>query len=209
MIKDLIHRTFYFIFVLSWSACLHSMNTDDKASLQRGAVLFTNYCLGCHSLKYLRYEQVAKDLEIPLNLFKNNLIFTQAKITDPILIALNPAEAKKWFGVVPPDLSLSAKQRGEGRLYNYIVGFYTDIKRPFGVNNHVLANSAMPDVLESLKKGSAKEFEQQVRDLINFLSYASDPVYFKRIQLGPFVLLFLVLLFIPLYLLKRLYWFNK
>ena len=210
---------------LRHSFSLPAMNIQDKASLQRGAALFINYCSGCHSLKYLRYEQMSKDLAIPLDLLKNNLIFTESKVDDPILIALAPEDAQEWFGVVPPDLSLSGRQRGKIWLYRYLTGFYKDNTRPFGVNNTVLPNAAMPDILESLRarpvlmhsyhesqqnnkqKEMLKEhFEQQLGDLINFLEYVGEPAYFKRRQLGPFVLIFFIILLIPVYCLKRLYW---
>ena len=48
---------------------------NNKASLQRGAKYYVNYCMGCHSLKYLRYSNVAKDLDIDPEIFEKNLIF--------------------------------------------------------------------------------------------------------------------------------------
>jgi ubiquinol-cytochrome c reductase cytochrome c1 subunit len=127
------------------------------ASLQRGAKVFMNYCSGCHSLKYLRYNRMAEDLglttfdgQIDQDLLKSNLIFTQATIYDPIQIAMPAEDAKQWFGVVPPDLSLSARERGGQWLYNYLNSFYNDSSRPFGVNNLLIPNVAMPDMLEPL-----------------------------------------------------------
>lgn len=101
------------------------VDINDKESLQRGAKMFMNYCSGCHSLKYMRYNRMAQDLglttfdgQIAEDLLKNNLIFTQANIYDPIQIAMSPEDAKQWFGMVPPDLSLSARDRG---LFGYII----------------------------------------------------------------------------------------
>ena len=118
------------------------IDIKDKESLQRGAQLFMNYCSGCHSLKYMRYNRMAEDLglttfdgQVDEDLLKNNLIFTQAVIYDPIQIAMLPEDAKQWFGMVPPDLSLSARDRGPQWLFNYLQGFYSDDSRPFGVNN--------------------------------------------------------------------------
>lgn len=192
----------FLLAVLVGQGCfaLPGLDLNNKASLQRGAALFINYCAGCHSLKYLRYEQLAQDLAIPSELVKNKLIFTQAALNAPILNALAPNDAQEWFGAVPPDLSLIARQRGDEWLYRYLTGFYRDNSRPFGVNNHMLANVAMPDVL-------ANAFhEQELGELINFLNYVGEPRALFRRHLGPYVLLFFMLFFIPVYYLKRLYW---
>lgn len=192
----------FLLVILVGQGCfaLPVLDLNNKASLQRGAALFINYCSGCHSLKYLRYEQLAQDLAIPTELVKNNLIFTQAGLDAPILNALTPKDAQEWFGAAPPDLSLIARQRGDEWLYRYLTGFYRDNSRPLGVNNHMLPNVAMPDVL-------ANAFhEQELGELINFLNYVGEPSSLFRRHLGPYVLLFFILLFIPVYYLKRLYW---
>lgn len=202
-------------------------NIHDKASLQRGAALFMNYCAGCHSLAYLRYNQMAKGLGITNDaLLKNNLIFTKASSVDAIHIALPADHAKQWFGMVPPDLSLVARQRGASWLFDYLMGFYTDKKRPFGVNNILVPDVAMPDVLEPLR-GLVKldrhnyqsllkniqpgqlapaEFRNVIIDIVNFLVFVGEPTKSERYNLGPYVLLFLFLLLIPVYALKRMYW---
>ena len=135
-----------------------SINMHDKASLQRGARLYMNYCQGCHSLKYMRYNRMAKgigivdrDGKIDSDLVKANLIFTGAKIFDTIHTAMAPQQAKAWFGVVPPDLSLIARVRGVDWLYTYLLSFYKDTKRPFGTNNALFPDVAMPNVLLSLQ----------------------------------------------------------
>ncbi len=134
------------------------INFKDKASLQRGAKLYINYCLGCHSMTYLRYNGMAKgtgivkpDGEIAANLVKDNLIFSDAKITDAIKSAMPETFAKTWFGVAPPDLTLVARVRGVDWLYTYLKSFYVDDSRPFGVNNLVFPDVGMPHVLESLQ----------------------------------------------------------
>ncbi len=223
-----IYLFLFCVFACEYSIALPSIDIHNKASLQRGAALFINYCSGCHSLNYLSYKQMAQDLEIPVSLLKKNLIFTQSKVTDPIRVALEPEDAKQWFGLMPPDLSLSARQRGRAWLYRYLTGFYQDDTRPFGVNNSLIPNVAMPDVLESLRKKSllnnphqsylnntqkekthTEEFEQELGDLINFLAYVGEPARLQRTQLGPFVILFLMIFLLPVYYLKRLYWSNK
>ncbi|OEY66683.1 cytochrome c1 [Marinobacter sp. X15-166B] len=132
---------------------LDSMSPDhtNKASLQRGAAMFTNYCMGCHSTEYARYKRVADDLEIPVDLYEENLIFTGAKIGELMKIAMDPAMAADWFGTPPPDLTLVTRLRGESWVYSYLRGFYKDDSRPLGVNNVVFDNVGMPHVLVDLQ----------------------------------------------------------
>jgi ubiquinol-cytochrome c reductase cytochrome b subunit len=119
----------------------------DKESLQRGAKYFTNYCMGCHSLKYSRYERVADDLEIPKDMMEGNLILGGQRIGQLMEISMRPAQAKAWFGVTPPDLTLVARARSPEWIYTYLRNFYKDTSRPWGVNNRVFPNVGMPHVL--------------------------------------------------------------
>jgi ubiquinol-cytochrome c reductase cytochrome c1 subunit len=132
---------------------LDTMEPDhaNKASLQRGAALFTNYCMGCHSMEYARYKRVSDDLGIPANLYEENLIFTGAKIGELMKISMNKDMAAVWFGAPPPDLTLETRLRGEDWVYSYLRGFYKDDSRPFGVNNVVFENVGMPHVLSGLQ----------------------------------------------------------
>ncbi len=113
-------------------------DVDNKASLQRGARNYMNYCAGCHSLKHLRYNRLGKDLGIPEDMLKANLMFTSDKVGDPILSSMSPADAEKWFGRAPPDLSLVSRARGESWVYSYLMTFYVDPTKVNGVNNLVL-----------------------------------------------------------------------
>jgi ubiquinol-cytochrome c reductase cytochrome b subunit len=123
------------------------VDLTDKESLQRGAKYFANYCMGCHSAKFSRYERVADDLDIPHNVMEQNLIFTGDRIGQLMEIAMKPEQSKVWFGVAPPDLTLVARARSPEWLYTYLRNFYKDETRPFGVNNRVFANVGMPHVL--------------------------------------------------------------
>jgi ubiquinol-cytochrome c reductase cytochrome c1 subunit len=204
-------------------------------SLQRGARNFMNYCSGCHSLKYLRYNRLAADLKIPESELAGNLMFTSDKAFDTINSAM-PKDSESWFGKEPPDLSLIARARGVDYLYSYMKGFYADKTRPWGVNNLYLPSAAMPHVLQELQgsqkpvfknepddHGSARmvlvgvaamtpgalkpeEYDQFVRDIVNFLDYAGEPVKEKRQSMGVFVTLFLLVFFAFAYLLKKEYW---
>ena len=121
----------------------------DAESLQRGARNFVNYCLNCHSAKYMRYNRLT-DLGIDETMVQDNLMFATDKIGSTMNVAMTPAEAKAWFGQVPPDLSVEARVRGADWLYNYLLGFYRDDKSATGWNNIVFPNVGMPHVLWEL-----------------------------------------------------------
>ncbi|CAH0526925.1 cytochrome c1 [Vibrio hippocampi] len=217
---------------------LDKANNDltDQASLQNGAKLFMNYCFGCHSTQYQRYERIANDLGIPVELAKENLVFDpNAKIGDLMVNSMPQKQAAAWFGAAPPDLTLVARVRGVDWLYTYLRSFYADPSRPFGVNNITFPNVGMPHVLEELQgipmpvyetevvdgeevqvivgtksngRGelSEGEYDEAVRDLVNFLEYSGDPVKLERHALGWWVMGFLVIFSIIVVLLKKEYW---
>lgn len=190
------------------------INPFDQAKLQRGAKIFMNYCSGCHSLRYLRYNRMALDLgiirfdgQIDSNLLRSNLIFTRAEVVDPVKVSMPAAEAREWFGVIPPDLSLIARQRGVAWIYNYLNGFYADSSRPYGTNNNMLPDTAMPNVFYPvLNKISQQEHEKNLEDLLSFLAYVGEPAQLQRYSLGYGVVLFLIIFCIISYLLKKMYW---
>lgn len=214
----------------SWKAGNQITNT---ASLQRGATNFVNYCSGCHSLKYLRYERMAKDLDISPEQLRANLIPTDAKPTDYMVSSFPKAEAENWFGKQPPDLSLIVRLLGADNVYRFLKGFYADPGRPTGTNNLVLDGASMPAVLSDLEGVKAavfapgaghegkvverfetvaagrmkpEEFDGFVRDTVNFLDYASDPSQVERRSIGLWVVLFLVVFTVFAWLLKKEYW---
>lgn len=121
-------------------------------SLQNGAKLFVNYCLNCHQAAAMRYNRL-KDLGLSEDQIKNNLLFSGEKVGDMMTTALKPADAKAWFGAVPPDLSVIARAKASGAgtggdyLYTYLRSFYKDETRPTGWNNMVVPNVAMPHVM--------------------------------------------------------------
>lgn len=127
------------------------MNMSDKASLQNGAKLFVNYCLSCHSASYSRYNRVAEDLDIPLWQLKENLMFTTEKEGDLMKATMTPEDAKRWFGVAPPDLSLVARVRNSNWIYTYLRAFYLDENSPSGWNNSLFENVAMPHAMYELQ----------------------------------------------------------
>jgi ubiquinol-cytochrome c reductase cytochrome c1 subunit len=206
---------------------------ENTASLQRGAKYFVNYCQGCHSAKYLRYSRLAQDLELTPERVEQNLIFTGQKIGETMASAMQAKSGEKWFGAVPPDLTLVARSRGIDWLYSYLHGFYLDPARPFGVNNLVYENVTMPHVLGHLQgwrkpvyeKGhreeepvidhlvlakpgllSPGEYDRLVRDLVSFLAYAGEPTQLTRARVGTWVMFYLVVLLVLSYLLKKEYW---
>lgn len=183
------------------------ISLTDKAQMQRGAQLFANYCSGCHSLKYVRYDRMAKDLGIPVELLAGNLMLNTDKVGSPMVNALDPVLAKKWFGVSPPDLSLEAKLRGADWVYSYLIGFYEDPARPWGVNNHVFPNVGMPHIMADMQRTlPEEEFKARMADITAFLEYTAEPVQLTRMVMGGFVLGFLFVLLIFAWLMKREFW---
>jgi ubiquinol-cytochrome c reductase cytochrome c1 subunit len=228
-------------------------NRLDVESLQRGARNFVNYCLNCHGARFMRYNRLT-DLGLTDAQIGDNLILTEAKIGDAMTVAMKPADAKAWFGTVPPDLTVEARVRGRDWLYNYFLGFYKDDATPTGWNNLVFNNVVMPHVLWQLSGTNrlvehlhedvheaqgeavaakrlvviapAKDHKYVVRtleletpgtltpaqyrgfvaDLVNYLDYMAEPAKNQRIKLGYVVLLYLGLLFMFAYWMKREYW---
>ena len=206
---------------------------SDQASLQRGAQLYMNYCSGCHSLKFLRYQRMADDLGLTEEEVMGNLNFTGAKFGEHIQVTMRNADGEAWFGKMPPDLSLISRVRGSDWIYTYLKSFYLDESRPLGWNNQLFPNASMPNplwelqglqhaefgepdaagtrhperlVVTSAGRQSAADFDQSVRDITNFLEYAGEPAALKRQALGVWVILFLVVLSFLAYLLKQEYW---
>jgi ubiquinol-cytochrome c reductase cytochrome c1 subunit len=206
---------------------------DDRASLQRGAQLYMNYCSGCHSLKYLRYSRMAEDLGLSEEEVQQNLNFTGAKFGETIGTAMTPEQAQPAFGKMPPDLSLISRVRGNDWIYTYLKSFYLDESRPVGWNNTLFPNVSMPNPLwelqglqhaelgkptasgeahiERLKltqpgTQDAAAFDQSVRDITAFLEYAGEPASLKRQGMGVWVVLFLAVFTLLAYMLKKEYW---
>lgn len=132
---------------------LEPIDTDARnlPSLQHGMKLYVNYCLGCHSMKFQRYERTANDLAIPHQVALDTLVFTGQKIGELMVNGMNPEKSKAWFGNPPPDLTMVTRVRGADWVYTYLKTFYIDEKRPLGVNNKVFENVGMPHVLLPLQ----------------------------------------------------------
>lgn len=211
------------------------IDQHDVASLQRGARNFVSYCLNCHSAQYMRYNRLA-DLGLTDQQIKDNLMFASDKVGDPMTIAMKAKDAKKWFGAQPPDLSVIARSRGADWLYTYLRTYYRDESRPTGWNNITFPDVGMPHVLwelqglqdleeekpaaegehgghaaPKLKLAQAgamtpKQYDAFVADLVNYLVYMGEPARLQRAQIGILTLLFLGVLFVFAYLLKKEYW---
>jgi len=147
-------------------------------SMQNGMQIYMNNCMGCHSLKFQRYNRSAKDLEIPEKLMVNNLMFTGEKIGDLMTNNMPTAAAEKWFGTAPPDLSLIARSRNPHWLYNYLRSFYTDNSRPYGVNNTVFKDVGMPHALQALQ--GIQDKTDKVKALENDIAYAHGDIASAR-----------------------------
>jgi len=128
-------------------------DVNNAASLQKGSRNFVNYCLGCHSLGFMRWNRVARDLGLSDEQLQQNLIFTGGKMYDYIKSPMPPKDAAEWFGRAPPDLTLITRSKGPDYVYRFLKGFYRDDSplRPTGVNNLLLDGASMPAVLADLQ----------------------------------------------------------
>jgi len=208
------------------------VDVSDKASLKRGVRYFATYCQGCHSIKHMRYSRIAEDLGIPEDEAKNELVPVGGSFHGSMITAMRAKDAERWFaGAKVRDLSLIARSRGPDWLYTYLRSFYLDESRPFGANNLVFPDVAMPNVLWELqgqqkavfkKEGKTEvldrltvvergqmtpqEFDAAMTDLVNFLVYAGEPAQLQRTSLGKYVILFLIVFLFLAYRLKKEYW---
>ncbi len=212
------------------------IDPDNVASLQRGARNYMNYCSGCHSAQYVRFNTIGKQLELSEEQLIDNLMFNAEKTFETIRSAMPAEDAQRWFGQAPPDLSLMARARGADYIYNFLKGFYLSENSPTGVDNVVLAGTSMPHVLWELQgfqeahletheaedgsvtstfegfelrsAGSmdASEFDDFVRDTTNFLAFIAEPIRQDRRTIGVWVLIYLVVFLIIARMLKKQIW---
>ena len=182
-------------------------DVSDVNSLQRGAGNFFNYCAGCHSLKFIRYNQIAEDLDLNKSQLVENLIFTQAKPEDVVIANMLPSDGSRWFGKSPPDLSLITRSRGTDQVYNFLRTFYKDSNSPTGADNRALPGTSMPNVLWLVQEQlNEKEFDQFTLDIVNFLDYVSEPIQSERKRIGIWVILFLLVFLVFSYGLYKDIW---
>ena len=215
------------------------IDQGNQKSLQRGAQAFVNHCMACHSAGYQRYSRMAQDLGLSEEDVVNNLIFTTDKAGEPTKVgalmtnSMSTDYGKEAFGVVPPNLALTARSRGVDWIYTYLKTYYVDPEvATTGVNNLVYPGTAMPNVLWHLQglqtpvygeeshgfqpivglelaspgKLSPQEYDDLIADITNFMAYMSDPIKQTRHRIGIFVMLFLFGLLGVAYLLKKEYW---
>lgn len=207
-------------------------NVHDLASVQRGAAMFVNYCHACHSARYMRYQRLAKDLQLTEEQIERFLVFGNREVIDYMETAM-PAESEQWFGAEPPDLTLTARARGQDWIFSFLKGFY---RTGEGWNNTVLTNASMPHVLWRLQgiqrpiietwtdetgeehtriasleihepgSMSPEEYDAAVRDLVAFMTYLGEPAILERERIGIWVVLFLVIFTFLSWLLYKEYW---
>jgi ubiquinol-cytochrome c reductase cytochrome c1 subunit len=212
------------------------IDPDNINSLQRGAANFMNYCSGCHSAQYVRYNTIGKDLELSEEMLVDNLMFNAEKTFETIQSAMPAEQAAVWYGTPPPDLSLMARSKGADYVYNFLKGFYLEEGSPTGVNNLVLTGTSMPHVLWELQgyqaavfdhhenedgsvtttfkewqqvsdgKLDSKDYDEFVRDTVNFLAYIAEPMRSDRRKLGVWVLMYLLFFLIIARMLKKQIW---
>jgi len=229
-------------FAAGGGAELESADIDpgNISSLQRGARNFMNYCSGCHSAQYVRFNTIGKYLELSEEQLVDNLMFNAEKTFETIQASMSAEDAARWYGTAPPDMSLMARAKGADYIFNFLKGFYLDADSPTGVDNTVLAGTSMPHVLWELQgyqnalysehvethedgttttthefvgfehatTGSldAEEFDEFVRDTVNFLAYISEPIRSERRKLGVWVLMYLIVFWVIAVMLKKQIW---
>lgn len=210
-------------------------DVSDTESLQRGARNFMNYCSGCHSAKYVRFNRMGRDLGLTEEQLIENLMFNAEVPHDTIQRTMRDEDAIRWFGKPPPDLSVTPRSRGIDYVFTFLQSFYVDPDSPTGVDNVLLPGTSMPDVLwemqgyqkaifeeheseegteliferfEAVTDGnmSDEEFQTFVRDTVNFLDYMSEPAQLKRKAIGVWVLMFLAVFLVLSYMLKKQIW---
>jgi ubiquinol-cytochrome c reductase cytochrome c1 subunit len=199
------------------------IDPSDQASLQRGARTFINNCLNCHSAISMRYNRL-QDIGLSEKQIKANLVFAGEKVGDTMKVSMNKADAKKWFGAAPPDLSVEVRARGADWVYAYLRSFYRDETRPTGWNNVVFDKVAMPHVLYELQgvqvlnhethqlelvkpgKLNPAEYDAFAADLTNYMAFMAEPGKQQRKHIGIWALLFLGVLLVLTIKLKKEYW---
>ncbi|MBK8073282.1 MAG: cytochrome c1 [Ramlibacter sp.] len=140
--------------------------TNDLAALQNGAKLFVNYCVSCHSAAFMRYNRLT-DIGLTEQQIKDNLLFGDVKIGETMKSAIDPKQAKEWFGANPPDLTLVARSRsghggtGADYLYTFLRGFYRDDTKATGWNNVVFPNVGMPHALWELQGNREPQYQSR------------------------------------------------
>ena len=211
------------------------VNINNHESLQRGARVFVNYCLNCHSANYMRYNRMA-DIGLSEKQIKENLMFAADKPGETMYVAMRPAEAKSWFGVTPPDLTVITRSRGNDWVYTYLRNFYRDPTRPSGWNNLLFDKVAMPHVLHDLQghmmpvkkevtghdgkpheviegleltrpgKLTPAEYDALLADLVNYMTWMGEPAKAQRMTTGVLVMIFFSLFLIVSYYMKKEFW---
>lgn len=209
------------------------IDPDNINSLQRGAANFMNYCSGCHSAQYVRYKTIGKDLDLAEDMLVENLMFNADKTFETIQASMPAEDAARWYGKAPPDLSLMARSKGVDYIFNFLKSFYVAKDSPTGVDNIVLSGTSMPHVLwelqgyqeahfvthegdatsafdgfEQVTPGSldSEDYDEFVRDTVNFLAYMAEPIRGFRVVLGKWVILYLIFFLIIARMLKKQIW---
>ena len=211
---------------------MHMKVDYSKETLRKGARTFVDNCMGCHSAKFYRYKNLVDHLGMDRGTVEDDLMYGMVSVNDHMMSAMPKGKGKDWFGAEVPDLSLVTRVRGTDWVYSYLLAFYQDSEAANGWNNHVFPNASMPNVLVRLTEDSAgyyteampkphhgegdeghfeypevpEKLDGKVQNLVSFLSYVGDPSVLARHSMGPWVLLFLAVLAVLTFLVKKEYW---
>ena len=217
-----------------------NIDPGNISSLQRGARNFMNYCSGCHSARYVRFNTIGKYLELSEEQLIDNLMFNADKTFETIRASMPAEDAERWYGTAPPDLSLMARAKGADYIYTFLKSFYVQEGSPTGVDNLVMPATSMPHVLwglqgyqkanfsehteddgdgnttttihfdgfEQITAGAldADDYDDFVRDTVNFLAYIAEPIRADRRKIGTWVIMYLLVFLVIAYMLKKQIW---
>jgi len=194
---------------------------NDQNALQRGAKLYINYCLGCHSANAVRFNTL-QEIGFSKETIEKNLLFVGSNINDLMKIPSQAEDAKNWFGIIPPDLSTATRVRSPDWIYTFLRKYYLDDKSTHGFNNQLYQNTSMPNVFWQLqgiqklqgdelilsKTGilNPQEFDQTVAELTAYINWMSDPKKSERHKIGYLVIFFMLIITLLTYLLQKEFW---
>ncbi|BAU58528.1 cytochrome c1 [Halorhodospira halochloris] len=206
-----------------------NVSHHDRESIRKGAEHFAQYCMGCHSVEYLRYDRVAEDTGMGEEWIEDKLIFDDdIEHHEQMISPMDPEDGENWFGIEPPDLSMTTRVHGEDWVYTFLHAYFKDEDAAVGFDNWIQEGTSMPHVLAHLQgtpkpvhdddgnlvdievsgdgEMSRREYEAMTAELTAFLAYAAEPIRADRERMGIWVILFLLVMTTVFYLLYKEYW---
>jgi len=178
----------------------------DEAALQRGAEVFTHLCMMCHSLKYVKYNSLTQ-----VGFTENDIRRLQRdrQLVDPLSSMMTAEAMQTVFGMHPPDLSMAAYAYEGGAQYIYSLLLSYEKNADGTIDNRLFSGIKMPDPFAYSVQANEEEksrLRAKAADVAAFLQWAADPHAQERYTTGFYVIIYLILLTILFYLVKRRVW---